>query len=178
MDRGVLIGAIVVALAFAGLAYASPGVMKAWQNQGGMPLWNASDAGHPHWNASLAERPRGNMSSAEMEEFWQAVAEGDYAAAKQLHEEYGFGGLLFGRLNETTFAEYSQLFSTRRKLMEELETGHGEQGMFMEGGMRLQMNGTGGGCGMQRMDETGWVKQPRHPGKRMAGINATSEDSE
>lgn len=59
-------------------------------------------------------------ASAEFAQFRTAVENGDYASAKALHDEYGFGGRLFGLLNETTFPKYSQAFKLRDELMGEL----------------------------------------------------------
>ncbi|MFA5106616.1 MAG: hypothetical protein WC506_06685 [Candidatus Micrarchaeia archaeon] len=66
------------------------------------------------------EAMNGTFNSTAMEEFQNAVLSGDYAAASSLHSEYGFGGPMFGKLNETTFATYSQIAVLSRQLHEEL----------------------------------------------------------
>ncbi len=69
--------------------------------------------------------PEGNQTvpefnSSQLEEFKQAIEAGDYQTAKQLHETYHLGGLLFDKLTETTFAKYSQIYGLQNELMQEL----------------------------------------------------------
>ena len=63
-------------------------------------------------NSTELARMAGNyqqFNSTELAQFNAAVASGDYATAESLHNSYGLGGNLFGKLNETTFAQYSQI---------------------------------------------------------------------
>ncbi len=60
------------------------------------------------------------FNSTQIEEFNQALEAGDYQTAKQLHETYGFGVPLFDKLNETTFAKYSQIYKLSSELRQEL----------------------------------------------------------
>lgn len=61
-----------------------------------------------------------SFNSTAIEQFNQAVEDGDYQTAKQLHETYGLGGGLFDKLNETTFAKYSQIQKLISELRQEL----------------------------------------------------------
>ncbi|MFA6531201.1 MAG: hypothetical protein WCT31_05705, partial [Candidatus Micrarchaeia archaeon] len=63
---------------------------------------------------------RQTMNSTEFKQFERAVDAGDYQTAKELHEEYGLGGAIFDRLNETTFPDYSQIHILSKKLKSEL----------------------------------------------------------
>ena len=68
------------------------------------------------------------------QQFLNVVLNGDYDSAKELHKQYGFGGQLFDRLNETTFAKYSQIYQLNNELREELGL-NGTTGMgFAPGG--------------------------------------------
>jgi len=73
------------------------------------------------WGAMNAT-PRANAT--EISDFQQAVLNGDYQTAEQLHTQYGLGGPLFGKLNATTFADYSDLSSLALKLDQELGIGN------------------------------------------------------
>ena len=110
---------MLAVLAFVGFAFAVSGGHFALPGSGwhqGRPNLNGS-----HWNMS-ARNMTGcpQNASAEFAQFKTAVESGDYASAKALHEQYGFGGRLFGLLNETTFPKYSQAFKLRDELMGEL----------------------------------------------------------
>ena len=131
MDRRimfVILGA--AALALAGLAFAAGG-------QG----WNATGFGPQDWNgtrmaASSGENGtfrghgmmRGNSTQEqnraareeEMKQFEQAVLADDYSSAKSLSTQYGFGGQMFAKLNETTFAKFSQIAVLESQLRQEL----------------------------------------------------------
>ena len=81
------------------------------------------NASPPMPNGSWAESPpmhmAGNYSqfnSTELSQFNAAVASGDYATAESLHNEYGFGGQMFEKLNGTTFAQYSQIYNLQNQL--------------------------------------------------------------
>ncbi len=155
MDRRimfVILGA--AALALAGLAFAAGG-------QG----WNATGFGPQDWNntrmaASAGENGtfrghgmmRGNSTQEqdrtareeEMKQFEQAVLADDYSAAKSLNTQYGVGGPMFGKLNETTFATFSQIAVLESQLRQEL-------GMNATGMMPPLMGGPefGNGPGMK-----------------------------
>lgn len=68
----------------------------------------------PRFNATA------KFNSTELRQFQQAIASGDYQAAMQLHNEYGFGGPVFDKLNETTFGQYSQIYNLANELRQEL----------------------------------------------------------
>ncbi|MCX6770824.1 MAG: hypothetical protein NTX79_02100 [Candidatus Micrarchaeota archaeon] len=76
----------------------------------------------------------------EMKQFEQAVLSDDYPTAKNLSAAYGFGGPLFGKLNATTFATYSQIANLESQLRQEL--GMNATGMMPPGPM---MGGPGFG---------------------------------
>jgi hypothetical protein len=59
-------------------------------------------------------------NSTEYQQFVQAVASNDYATAQQLHQQYGFGGKLFDKLNATTFSQLSQIYTLSTELRQEL----------------------------------------------------------
>lgn len=70
-------------------------------------------------NGSMNETQFSQLQS----QFESAVLSGDYATAKELHSSYGFGGRLFGKLDESTFAQYSQLRKLESALLEKLGEG-------------------------------------------------------
>lgn len=74
---------------------------------------------------NLWTRFRGNATNATnyttgYRQFVQAVSNNDYQTAEQLHNEYGFGGKLFDKLNETTFSQLSQIYTLSTELRQEL----------------------------------------------------------
>jgi hypothetical protein len=117
MDMKILAAiAAVLVLASAGLAFASSGFNEGRQGSGKNETWKgqANRLFGPERNATL----RGN--STELAQFRQALQSNDFSAAKQLHNAYGFGGPLFGKLNETTFAKYSEISRLSEELRQEL----------------------------------------------------------
>jgi hypothetical protein len=128
MDLKVFAAVLAVSLlVFAGIAFAMPGWNRMFGGGGigvqngtdGMPIvhrmqnWNGSAPGCVGWNGT-------DNITAQFNEFSAAVQNGNYDAAKQLHESYGFGGPLFEKLNETTFAKYSQIQKLKGELRTEL----------------------------------------------------------
>jgi len=109
MDLKIMAFALLaVSLALVGVAFAMPGLhamMGNWPGAGRNLSWQNAT-----WHANATE----------MGQFRAAVMAGDYAAAKRLHDGYGLGGGLFGRLNETTFAQYSQIYNMSAALEKEL----------------------------------------------------------
>jgi len=93
--------------------------------------------------------PRFNETAHE--EFEAAVESGDFAAATKLHDEYGFGGPMFEKLNATTFAKFSQVHKLQSELMAGLGMEKGQGMMQGEGAGR--MRGMGGGRGMHRQTD-------------------------
>jgi len=97
-------------------------------------------------NATAAQKKY--QDTAEHAQFAAAVSNGDWAAAKQLHDTYGFGGPMFDRLTEQTFAKYSSI----HKLESQLSTLRGE--LASELGMnetpRIGRGGFEGGKGVMR----------------------------
>jgi hypothetical protein len=74
----------------------------------------------PMMNLSRGYNATGTNYTAEYQQFVQAVASNDYATAQQLHQEYGFGGKLFDKLNATTFSQLSQIYTLSTELRQEL----------------------------------------------------------
>ena len=70
------------------------------------------------------KKPDSNSTSppdlSKLMEFHDAVLSSDYETAKSLHDKYGFGGRIFDKLNQTTFAEFSQIKNMQKHLGEEL----------------------------------------------------------
>jgi len=145
MDAKVALAILAVALLGAGVAFA--------QSQ---------------QNTANAQQPK-YQDTTEHAQFVSAIENGDFAAAKQLHDTYGFGGRVFGLLNETTFAQYSQLYkleqqagAIRSSLATEL--GFPGKGMMMGRGLGKgfgmgRMRGFGmmrGGWEPEGANETGW----------------------
>ena len=134
MDRRIMFVVLgVAALALAGLAFAAGG--QGWNATGFDPQnWNGTVQGHRMMrshgseNATGSGMMRGNGTQAlnmtaraeEMKQFKQAVLSDDYATAKQINTEYGVGGPIFGKLNETTFAKFSQIANLESQLRQEL----------------------------------------------------------
>ncbi|MFH1470742.1 MAG: hypothetical protein ABIF01_03270 [Candidatus Micrarchaeota archaeon] len=146
MDLKIVTGALVLSfIAFMGIVSAMPN----WQGGSGDNVgsdFGCGDSGHnrarfnntmnctgPRFNSTgnftrpLGPRlnPGGNQAgpqfdSTKMDEFKQAIGSGDYQMAMQLHETYGFGGPLFDKLTETTFAKYSQIYNLQNELRQEL----------------------------------------------------------
>jgi len=123
MDQKIMLVVLgVAALAFASLAFATNGQGNAqgWQgneNATGCSM-RAEMAGNGNGTCVRAGEPR--VNSTEREAFKTAVETGDFAAATKLHEEYGFGGQVFEKLNETTFAKFSQIANLESQLSQEL----------------------------------------------------------
>ncbi|MEM3555121.1 MAG: hypothetical protein QXF56_00120 [Candidatus Micrarchaeia archaeon] len=92
-----------------------------WQpeNSGGFRMrnetqWNRTDCRY-EWSGEVRM-----FNETAFQQFIQAISENDYETAMELHREYGFGGRLFDKLNETTFAKYSKIYTLNMELMEEL----------------------------------------------------------
>ena len=80
----------------------------------------------------------GTFNETTMKDFDAAVLAGDYAAATSLHQAYGMGGPIFGMLNSSTFAQYSQIQNLQHELAKELglnNTGPGLGVNFLPGPM-------------------------------------------
>jgi len=123
----------------AGALFAMPGFGRAYHvdadvQQHMNQTWNGSNAPEPPWmNGSFnGTRPEGfgrrnarlnntNMPNAtDIANFKQAVVSSDFQTAKTLNQEYGLGGPIFSKLNETTFQTYAQIQTLRTELMKEL----------------------------------------------------------
>jgi hypothetical protein len=95
---------------------------------------------HPLMN--LWVKFRGNATNAAnytagYQQFIKAVTSNDYQTAEQLHKEYGFGGKLFDKLNETTFSKYSQIYTLSTELRQELGmTGQPGASLYARGFVR------------------------------------------
>ena len=75
------------------LALAGAGYAAGFFGHAPPPFANVSWNGtHSGWNGTA-------FNATAAQDFRQAVASGDYNAAMSLHQEYGFGGKLFGKLN-------------------------------------------------------------------------------
>ena len=169
MDNRIMFVALgVAALALAGIAFAAGG-------QG----WNVTGVSHQDWNGTLKGHGmmrglEGNGTrilnrtamAQERASFQQAVLADDYSTAKNLSGEYGFGGPLFGKLNETTFAKYSQIANLESQLRQELGlNGTGMMPMMGNPGPKQFANGFRAG------EQMGFVKGMRH------GIRQTNQDT-
>ena len=159
MDQRILLIVLGVgALAFASLAFASGG--QAWSANGTqLDSWNGTAMRHgmmrgiqgggnatgcsmmrEEGNGTFAQSGAQRFNSAEQKAFEAAVESGDFTAATKLHEEYGFGGQMFGKLNATTFAKFSQVHKLQAELMTDL-------GMNATGMMPPLLEGPGFGNG-------------------------------
>ena len=173
MDRRIMFVVLgVAALALAGLAFAAGG--QGWNATGFDPQnWNGTVQGHRMMrshgseNATGSGMMRGNGTQAlnmtaraeEMKQFEQAVLSDDYSTAKQLNTEYGVGGPIFGKLNETTFAKFSQIANLESQLRQDL-------GLNATGMMPPEIGGPGFGMrpgmkGGRGMMEPGFAKGMR-----------------
>ncbi|VVB98435.1 Uncharacterised protein [uncultured archaeon] len=120
MDMRIFAAVMAVGLlglvAFAGVGYAA----GFWGNFHGQNM-NATRNVSAPFNATVVQ------------DFRQAVASGNYAEAKQLHDTYGIGGKLFDKMNETTFAKFSQIYGLEASLRQDLglnETNRPHGGLF------------------------------------------------
>lgn len=109
MDLKISVAALLLLIAGIGIAYAQWNHMK-FMGRGNCSVTNIN-------------------YTAEYQQFIQAIESGNYATAEQLHQQYGFGGKLFDKLNETTFAKYSQIYALTTELREELGM-KGQPGAF------------------------------------------------
>ncbi|MDD5317724.1 MAG: hypothetical protein PHF51_03235 [Candidatus ainarchaeum sp.] len=147
--------AAVTLIVFVGAAVAASGLANAggWRAMNRMnrtaPDFNATGNGSTGWFKGRMGMPPGGFNatgeemgnkSLELAQFIEAVEAGDYAAAKSLHGEHGFGGPVFARLNETTFPKYSEVFRLTSELM-------GELGLTGEPGVHPYAGGFGSGFG-------------------------------
>ncbi len=164
------VAAIAIA-AFAGIAFAAGGwgggyTMGNWQNQPNS-TFNATGFWHggvalndTNWTGGMHTRRMGNNGTGRMgfgrragnqtnqsanaaafSSFNSAVLSGDFATAQQLHNEYGFGGPIYGKLNATTFAQVSQIANL------EQQAGNIEKQLRQELGINGTALGMMGGFG-------------------------------
>lgn len=147
MDMKVFAAVMVLSVVLASAVYAFPGWhgMRGWD--GGAPhMRNASSM---NWTAS--QRNWTPANATEYQAFSQAVASGDYQAAESLHSQYGLGGPIFGMLNQTTFAEYSQIVNLQTQLHDLESKLFGELGFqrppATAGGWMMHGMGPRGGFG-------------------------------
>ena len=82
------------------------------------PGGNGMRWGNETANGTAFQLRRGNSTAnaTQLQSFRQAVASGDYQSALQLHETYGLGGPIFGKLNSTTFEAYSHIYNLQEQL--------------------------------------------------------------
>lgn len=155
MDAKILaVASFVVLAVFAGMSFALPGFALRLEGLGmqlagiGMhatPMENATwhDGGagmhgfmqNCSWNWTNRTFNR-TIIAEQMQQFSDAVQNGDYETAKKLHGQYGFGGPMFSMLNETTFAKYSQMSALQEQagaLARELQA---ELGLDAKGAMQ------------------------------------------
>jgi len=148
MDQRIMLVVLgAAALALAGLPFAAGG--HGWNETGASPQdWNGTFGGRGmmrglELNGTHIAPPNMTAMKEAKDKFDQAVLSGDYPAAKNLSATYGFGGPIFGKLNSTTFAKYSQIANLESQLRQELglngtvtamPVGMG-QGKFMQGFM-------------------------------------------
>lgn len=147
-------------LAFAGIAFAMPGWLgQGWfgKNQGqngsggmGGLRFNASWQNGTTWHGQGMGANFTRANSTQLDEFRQAVSSGGFAAASQLNSQYGLGSPLFGRLNETTFAKYSQIFNLQSELRNMTGELRNELGIPQKGMRGPKANGLQPGNGMGR----------------------------
>ena len=111
MDLKIL-AVVAVLVSLVGLAVAMPSIYNGVGNMTGHD-WNAT------WHmARNSTRPGFNVTA--IQDFNQALISGNYSEAQQLNTEYGVGGPIFSRLNETTFDQLSQMLQLRNELRQEL----------------------------------------------------------
>ena len=148
---------IIAVIAFVGIGYASWRGMTGWGAQQ-IGSWNNSSImrwgmGHMGaWNNSTVA-----FNATQLAQFQQAIESGDYAAAQQLHDEYGFGGQLFAKLNQTTFAQYSQIAVLQSQL----------KNLTATLGQELGFKGQGMVFAAGRMHGMGGMMQPSSDGNKM-----------
>ena len=180
MDRRIMFVVLgIAALALAGLAFAAGG--QGWNATGlSQQNWDGTAQGHKimrggpgnvnetgcgmmrrgEGNGTFAQAGAPRFNSTEQKAFKAAIESGDFAAATKLHEEYGFGGKMFEKLNATTFVKFSQIAN----LESQLET---ELGMNATGMMPPLLNRPGFGMrpgvqGGRGMMEPEFAKGMRH----------------
>ncbi len=142
MEKKILAAASAIILfVLAGLVFAMPGWQK-WGEGAQNGTWPAPPWQNKTWQAGNYSQ----FNSTQVREFRSSVESGDFATAKQLHNKYGFGGPLFGRLNESTFAQYSQIFQLRSQLQN--LTGALHQELGLTGAMGHRGRAFMGGYGM------------------------------
>jgi hypothetical protein len=198
--------AAIILLAFAGIAFAVQGanVTAQWgAGQKGMGVrnhmnnstnFNGTLAGmgwRGHMNNStnfdpaqfegMGFRNRLNNSTAfnatQFAQFQSAVESGDYATAMQLHTQYGLGGPLFGKLNETTFAQFSQIRNLENQLQNLTSRFWQELGPVEQQGMGgFREDGFGPENGMMRPPMG--MGEGRHLGRGKAIGNATASSED
>ncbi|VVB68359.1 Uncharacterised protein [Candidatus Norongarragalina meridionalis] len=133
-----LAGLAVVLLVSTGLALAAPNLTR-WPDENnatwhhpdfnGTPPDFGNSTGHQprmmrgDWNGTrpnLNATKRSTFNETAFAEFNQAVLNDDYATAKQLNAEYGFGGRLFDILNQSTFDKFAHIEQLRAELTKDL----------------------------------------------------------
>jgi len=154
MDMKIIGAVFVVAiLAFVGVGYATN-----WFH-GNMNATNQTWSGNMN-QTHVRGMPPGNFTRANsttIQQFEQSIKSDDFQTATDLHATYGLGGPMFGKLNSTTFSQYSQIVNLEAQLGQELGM---NQSIFMGGfGMQMQHGGFGRSHGfgrrMPRMNQTG-----------------------
>jgi len=125
MEMKIMAAAVAAALlAFAGIAFAAPNYQQ-----------NAGSGSGRGMGMNVAS----HMDLAEHGQFEAAVESGNFAAAKALHEKYGFGGRMFDSLDAASFAKFSEMHKA-------MDVGDFEKAQQMRNELRPE-NGFGKGAG-------------------------------
>lgn len=134
MDRKIMLAIMTIfLLGCAGVVFSSPDQHK------GMMGWEQNFTAKNHTRMNINSM-RQTINSTEFRQFEQAVISEDYQTTKKLQrkisedfarirksgricesdDQYGLGGPIFDKLNETTFPDYSQIHILSEKLKSEL----------------------------------------------------------
>ena len=120
MDLKIL-AVVAVLVTLVGLAVAMPSIYNGYMNATWHGNWSRNVTAHrPNMMGSRCNMTNSTFNATGIQEFKQAVMDGNYSEARQLHSEYGLGGRMFGCLNESTFAQYSQIMKLGSDLRREL----------------------------------------------------------
>lgn len=160
MDLKIIAVFVAVALA--------TGAIYAVDKLSAPQIRTADEFGFGERNGTAKHMGMGRFNdTTEHSDFLKAVENGDYSEAKKLHDEYGFGGPIFDKLNETTFAKFAQIQKLQKELATELGFGgNGQMPPIMGFGMRE-------GPGMMHGKGMG-----RHGGFARHGINQTAVENQ